>query len=518
MKLALLFTFTLAAKLLFAQFNSIQTLDFNRAHSQSFDDGFLLSSTDSTDGYRINKDSLQKVIYSSSFWFGAIDNSNNLLMSGQIYRGQGNDQFSGPYSTSNSYTSSEYLTQYQNSIWTVSAEEIYDHIEQFNDSNYIAPDAIENWPGNGDTTLGVNFQLAPFEDLNNNGIYEPQMGEYPKIKGCKATYIITNDAAKQHSSNGLPLGIEMHYMIYQLSENTIYDDLTFIKLKVFKRSQLAINNFTITYYLDGDIGNGADDFVGTSPSNDLLYFYNSSNYDNQQSTTPNYYLNPPALGVVCLDGSLYSAGSYNLGSNDPDLAVHYWDLTRGINKFGEKWKDENGIPTFFEYPGVPTDPSLHSAITANETPNDMRGVLSLKPGELFYGESIEKNFAIVPSTSGIDHLNQVEELITRVEGLHVDFDNNNIDECDIALNTETWFQNQESLSVYPNPSQSYIKIKGLGKNQFDIVIYDALGKEYHRQRKVDQNTKIKIDHLPKALFFVKIQKESLNKVVKFIKN
>src|SRR5690554_645302 len=110
MKLVLLFTFILAAKLLFAQFNSIQTLDFNRAHSQSFDDGFLLSSTDSTDGYRINKDSLQKVIYSSSFWFGAIDNSNNLLMSGQIYRGQGNDQFSGPYSTSNSYTSSEYLT------------------------------------------------------------------------------------------------------------------------------------------------------------------------------------------------------------------------------------------------------------------------------------------------------------------------------------------------------------------------------------------------------------------------
>ena len=46
--------------------------------------------------------------------------------------------------------------------------------------DYVTPHGILEWPAHGDVDLGLDYQLAPFADLNGNMIYEPELGEYPK--------------------------------------------------------------------------------------------------------------------------------------------------------------------------------------------------------------------------------------------------------------------------------------------------------------------------------------------------
>lgn len=72
--------------------------------------------------------------------------------------------------------------------------------------------------------------------------------------------------------------------------------------------------------------------------------------------------------------------------------------------------------------------------------------------------------------------------------------------------------------VFPNPAANFliIEIKNYRANiPLEIFLFDAKGQQVHRQRVVDVQTEIQIEHLSSALYILKLMQE--NKMVKAVK-
>jgi hypothetical protein len=71
-------------------------------------------------------------------------------------------------------------------IWKINAEKVEAFKTNFLNGNvsngtYPVPDDFITWPANGNNGLTCSF--AHIADFNNDGIYNPYDGDYPKIKG-----------------------------------------------------------------------------------------------------------------------------------------------------------------------------------------------------------------------------------------------------------------------------------------------------------------------------------------------
>jgi hypothetical protein len=74
------------------------------------------------------------------------------------------------------------------------------------------------------------------------------------------------------------------------------------------------------------------------------------------------------------------------------------------------------------------------------------------------------------------------------------------------------FEGVNNVNVYPNPSNEFILISGLQKNE-NIKIYDVLGK-VAKEKSVMPNQKIDIQDLNNGIYFLKIENRHTLKLVK----
>jgi hypothetical protein len=78
-----------------------------------------------------------------------------------------------------------------------------------------------------------------------------------------------------------------------------------------------------------------------------------------------------------------------------------------------------------------------------------------------------------------------------------------------------------AATVFPNPTSNYltVEIKNYSPDTpMEIFLFDAKGQQVHRQKVVDVQTQIAVEHLSSALYVLKlIQGNKLMKVVKVIK-
>ena len=76
-------------------------------------------------------------------------------------------------------------------------------------------------------------------------------------------------------------------------------------------------------------------------------------------------------------------------------------------------------------------------------------------------------------------------------------------------------------TVFPNPTSNYltVEIKNyIPDTALEIFLFDAKGQQVHRQRVVDVQTQISVEHLASALYMLKlVQVDKLVKAVKVIK-
>ena len=485
----------------FAQFN-VSILDQNNTSAYVTDGGLLFNDpTTSQPGYEVPKGSGNNAIYSSALWFGGLDANGQLHLSGTKYNG-GQDIFPGPIADSGMYSSADYLSEYTSSIWHISKSDIDNHILNWDQPGYSMSFNISNWPGNGDPTIGVAEQLAPYVDVNNNGVYEPSLGDYPNIRGDEARYIIMNDAAQAHaSSGGDPLGIEVHLMVYQYATSDYINDITFINARVFNRGNVAYQDFRMSYYVDGDLGNPNDDYMGSDPSRNMMFTYNGDLNDEGY-----YGANPPAIGVVSLSQTMSGAGYFSNGGpatqSDPSAASDYWNYMNNKWKYGDPWvyggtgfsgsTGSTNIPTAYMFSSV-SDPAAGfewNEETSNNPAGDRRMFMNIESDVLPVGADVCYDLAVVYAQGGPNLFSSVTNLETNVDQLQVFFDAQQNYTC------ETVTVGNEELSlieatIYPNPSSGDIHVV-LNEtiDQFSLKVLDVSGRVvysnfYQNQLKVD---------------------------------
>lgn len=511
----------LSCACLVAHAQSTQTLESNNASALINNSGVLFNHSSTLKGaYKVPKSDDPTLIYFSSFWFAGKDENDNLGLAGLVYGLSGNDFQPGPFSATESYADSQYLSKYGTSIWRISLTEINDHIANWNEPGYLMPESILNWPGNGDSNLGVSHYLAPFVDLNVNGVYEPELGEYPVLKDCESVvYMILNDDRLHTETGGERLGIEIHFIFYQYSTIGFLNDATLIDVVVYNRSSKTWDDFKIGMFMDPDMGNYADDYVGSNPDKNLFFVYNGDNNDETVGASFGYGVNPPAFGVISLNRDLTSFISYesNAPKKVPLYPIECWNNLNGLYSDASQILDNNGEPTKLMYTGHPSTSNSYSQYQMGEIAGDRRILASYDMDYLALGASKKISLAIIYYRNG-NHLQNVTGLFSVADQIQNLYDNQLIG-CDTELPSGLGIVTTESkqLLVYPNPATDNVVIQLESQEEGTVSIYALSGSEVINIPIQGAQTMISTAHLNKGIYFINVQtKNKLYEKMKLI--
>lgn len=502
----------------FSQIVNTEILENNNASAFIGDEGSFFNNGSLGAGYEIPIGSELSTIYLGSFWLGAYDSNGAFHFSGVKYGMSSimTQLHSGPIADQSQYSSQSYSNQYLESIWKVTAIEIDEHISNYGNVSYTIPQSILDWPGNGDVSLGVASQLAPYIDVNSDGTYDPNDGDYPDIRGDEAVYVIMNDAS---SSNPNKLVIELHAMFYQYSAGNYFNNTTFLNVKVFNRSNTNYFDYKQTLFMDFDIGNYSDDYIGCNIPNSVAFGYNGDEYDEADAGHPGYGANPPCQGIVSLSHDMSSFG-YFTGSSGQNYTDSEASDTVLWNFMNAQWGDSSlwyygglgyqgssGVtttPTNYLFPGNPNDPTAWHEGSNNNPAGDRRGVFTIAEDKLLVGTSICSDYAFIYDRTG-SRLTNVQNVINIAGSLRNLYNAQFEFPCnseDVNFIVE---ENTEAFKIYPNPSSGNFKIEMKETiNDGTILISDMSGRIVYSEKIETQIVEIDMKEKP-GIYLVTIQ-------------
>jgi len=407
----------------------------------------------------------------------------------------------------------------------ITQEEIKFHKDHFNTPGYQISRSIKDWPAIGDSTIEIAPDLAPFADVNQNGCYDPQNGDYPIIKGDEAIYWI------KHSTDP-NLNLEFHYMMYAYlgSNKSELSQCQFLQYRIINRGPDKLDSCKAGFFFNGDIGFPTDDYFGCDSANSISYFYNADSSDMSYTNNNGSIDNIPAVGVKFLSDSMTNHIYFQAfgGQTNPVLPIHYWNLMNSISTNGRRLV-YGGIPedsvlgqikyTNFMFTG---NPSNNTGWTARRTwpgkspssPGDRNTVSSFAPFKLGIGES--KTFELVMAYGRKDsvqsHFENVAELkrVLAVAGVHWDslasptFIYGQKDDCPQAIGINENNDESNKLLIYPNPTKGFLNIES-DKQIEQIQIYSGNGRLVYDQVHSNYFLKIQLDELQKGLYILRIR-------------
>ena len=278
-------------------------------------------------------------IYSGALWMGGTDVNGQIKIAGVTFR-SGNDFWPGPLDRTTAEVSPAECSVFDQ-YWGVSRSQVNEfvaHYECSQDPNcdvslefpgYQIPDVIREWPAKGNVvqkggagpTYDVTEHLAPFFDRDGDDFYDPDAGDYPKYDligdiDCRTTrdirlfgdttiWFVFNDKGNVHTETGGPsIGMEIRGQAFAFATNDEVNNMTFYNYEMINRSTFTLTNTYFGQWVDSDIGDYNDDFIGCDASRGLGFCYNGSPIDNDNpgSGTIGYGATPPAIGIDFFEG------------------------------------------------------------------------------------------------------------------------------------------------------------------------------------------------------------------------
>jgi hypothetical protein len=304
-------------------------------------------------------------LFAGALWIGGYNN-NSLKEAGMTYRFNGaSDFFPGPLDTNTvsiEYTDCKNWDQ----IWEITRKEIDD----FRKDNSNISDAISKWPAHGlngyDPEAMHSHFLAPFIDVDGDFRYHPENGDYPNVAGDQALWYVYNDMGNIHTETvAEAIGLELQTMAFAFTTNDEINNMTFYKTTIINRSGKRLDSTFFGQWVDADLGNYADDYVGCDTIRSLGICYNG---DENDEGVFGYGSNPPSVGVDFFEGPNADVGDKK--DNDRDGCIDCTLVPREDNpkiidkvpdtELPEKW----GMEYFVYYnndvsdkgnPGAPED-------------------------------------------------------------------------------------------------------------------------------------------------------------------
>ncbi len=477
----------------------------------------------------------KSVNFASALWMSGYDAGGALHVAAQTYRQDGNDYWPGPLDGSDTLT---YATSHDwAKIWKVNKSDITSFLALTTHTTTNTPPMILTWPGKGNTyaqgnasvPLNVTTDMAPFVDLNSNGIYEPLLGEYPAIKGDQALWWVFSDNGPAHTqSKGKPLGVEVHAMAYGISRGTLMDDVVYFDYMVVNKSANDYHDFRLALFDDADLGWYFDDFIGFDSVHRMGIDYNGTNDDGAGGGHPHnsYGVDPPQMGMTFIvlpgdePGAYVPLGNFDYYNNDastignPNTDTQVNNYMRGMIRTGQHFLNDSGNAVNYVFPGDPSNPTQWSECQLNYNPGDRRFILSSNDFTLAAGSSqhIVLAMVVADSAGGCP-----DASFTKIK---------------IVADT-AWAEYQRevaasvpntalpgALSIYPNPAHNELIIgesqQGLGDAK--INIYNFIGQVMKVPiSKSNKSYVVDVSMLPPGVYNVLYMQDGNVKTSNFIK-
>lgn len=289
-------------------------------------------------------------------------------------------------------------------------------------------------------------QGAPFEDVDGNGVYDPDV-DIPGVPGADQTvWFVANDLDQAQTLfmyGSLPMGIEQQVTTWGYKATGALGNMIFRKFLIINKNaqQRPFEEMYVSMWSDPDLGDAGDDFVGCDTTLSLGYCYNANATDAVYNPFP-----PPAVGFDFFQGPMVDGaptdtaifkGHYRPGKKNLPMTAFYffinsdpiytdptqgnyergtlgfYNLFRGrISTSGQPFTDPNtNLPTMFTLAGDPVtgtgwiDGQLHP-------PGDRRLGMVSGPFTMAYGDTQEVVVAEIAAgaSTGIDRLMAVDLL------------------------------------------------------------------------------------------------------------
>jgi hypothetical protein len=521
--------------------------------------------------YEVPKGSWINSSFASALWIGGLDAGGQLHGGAQTYRQTGNDFWPGPLDTITATIDSTTARNYDK-IWKVSYTDINNFITAYNMGSIVATEDMLTWPAHG--TGNNSRNLAPFVDHNGDGIYNPNDGDYPKIKGDQALYFIYNDKLATHSTSYTPMGVEVQAMAYAYGCPAVvngHNELTyttFYDYKIINRSSISYHDVFASMWTDADLGQYSDDYIGCNVADNYGYIYNGDADDNTAFGTSGYGAYMPAQGYNILKGPMAiamdgidnnnngvideanedckmnkftffnnSLPGFPTQTTDPQTPQEYYNYTAGFWKDGTPFTcggnayggttSTNWVYSTDPNTGLNTDPNATCGVwtesSAGNIPGDRRMLLNAGPFNLGAGQMQEIEYAFVTSFDSSvvnNNLISLAKLKTDIQKVNAFYNQVNKPNCLQAITvgvTESLKQND--FMLYPNPARSLITLQSTieGAVKIDYEIVDVLGKTIIQNQNYNNSFTINISDLTTGIYFIRLRINNSLVVKKFVK-
>ncbi len=317
--------------------------------------------------YNIPKESSSTSMFCAALWIGGTDVDDQLRIAALRFGSEGNDYWPGPLTVDGTASVSAEVCNEYDKHFKISQAEVSNFMSMFNydedpenhtlivtkndsyDEALIA-DVIKNWPAHGNTAMKQSKYLAPFFDVDDNGIYEWEKGDYPYydfdnrlcpktlkaalnpgehyspartmeqvngtggssvvvgsmlsdqvLKGDQTIWWVFNDMGNSHTeSKGEQIGLEIRAQAFAFATNDEINNMTFYTYEIINRSSYTLKNTYFSQWVDPDLGYSHDDYVGCDVKRGLGYCYNGKDVDGPG--TGFYSGIPPAVGIDFFQG------------------------------------------------------------------------------------------------------------------------------------------------------------------------------------------------------------------------
>lgn len=331
--------------------------------------------------YEVPKGGGNHAIFAGALWMGGTDPAGNLKLAAVRFRQNGNDFWPGPLTDDGAATIDDETCEAYDRFFNMSRQMVETHRYYYTlinqgvdpatdplfEEGYSIPLEIIEWPAHGNTGLGQSFVLAPFADLRDietgeilttPGLYEPQQGDYPlydldseidcrtravtdpvPLFGDFSMYWIFNDKGNIHTeSQGDPIGMEIQAQMFGFNTNDEINNMTFCNYVLINRGSLTLEETFFAQWVDTDLGNPVDDYVGCDVGRGLGYSYNGENFDGSSGSGPGYGTQPPAIAVDFFEGPYQDAdginNNYGIGPGEALNGLGYFNPADSLTANG----------------------------------------------------------------------------------------------------------------------------------------------------------------------------------------
>ena len=458
-------------------------LDISRVFARVFNTGSLFfgNTTTNGDGYFVPQAAAISPLYAAGLWVaGTVDGQ--VRSAGSRYRDF--TFWPGHLDDGATLPNPNFCSPFDR-IYVVSRPDV----GAYEQTGQATPD-LRAWPvGLGAPTVDASGErVVP---TSREQVIDLDAGERPVISGSQMAWWVMNDVGNDHAAQGsAPLGIEVRVSAFAVSavEPAGISDATFYRYEILNRSENTLEDARASVFVDPDLGDASDDFVGSDSTRGLFFAYNAEDQDAVYGT-------PPALGIDLLSGgggSYYFQNAQSGPTTDPATAPEYYNYLRSrwrdgtpMYAFGTGYNQPQAPITQWAFPGDPVTGQAWSEENSDgngsrNVPGDRRGGVTSVPFELAPGETYTFDVGILYA-QGANRLASVTALRAVSDRVQAAYDSGSLFPEIQAVSSEPTGPEATSLglSVQPNPvaGASVARFTLDASGEVRVRVVDVLGRE-----------------------------------------